>query len=294
MFCLFILKHSAAEGGASIFSESSEAVSVSQTAFGFRECDDNWQINSSDLNSESTRPDDPRPLDIIRQHYLMPASAEPYAFAVMSVPSVGQTTIVDNFFKQKTHGVFVECGAIDGQFLSNTLFLERFRSWTGLLIEPEPRNFKALKKRHRKALIANSCLSSKPHPSEFVLRQAWALSEILDFNNISYDHETIGNGDVSYKIVQCFPFYFFLLAANITAIDYFSLDIEGQELNVLKTIPWHRVDIKMISVEHKHVKEGKAAVNAHMAAAGYVAYEEMTDGAGTPGDVIFVRRDLVE
>jgi hypothetical protein len=45
--------------------------------------------------------------------------------------------------------------------------------------------------------------------------------------------------------VQCFPFYTFLLAANITTVDYFSLDVEGQEFNVLKTIPWHQVDIKV-------------------------------------------------
>ncbi|XP_047739983.1 protein Star-like isoform X2 [Hyalella azteca] len=223
----------------------------------------------------------------------MPASTEPYAFAAASLPSDGQATIVDNFFKQKTHGLFVECGAFDGQYLSNTLFLERFRAWTGLLIEPEPSNFEDLKNRHRKALIANSCLSSKPHPSEFVLRQDRALSEILDVKNISYDRETGGTGDVSYNIVQCFPFYSFLLAANITTVDYFSLDVEGQEFNVLKTIPWHRVDIKVISVEHKHVKEGKAAVNAYMATTGYVDYDELADGYGTPSDVIYVRRDLL-
>jgi hypothetical protein len=32
-------------------------------------------------------------------------------------------------------------------------------------------------------------------------------------------------------------------------VDYFSLDIEGPELEVLETIPWDRVDISAISVE---------------------------------------------
>lgn len=44
--------------------------------------------------------------------------------------------------------------------------------------------------------------------------------------------------------VQCFPFYTYLLALNITAIDYFSLDVEGSELNVLKTIPFDKINIK--------------------------------------------------
>lgn len=45
--------------------------------------------------------------------------------------------------------------------------------------------------------------------------------------------------------VQCFPLFSILSALNRTQVDYFSLDIEGDELAVLKTIPWDRVDIKV-------------------------------------------------
>jgi hypothetical protein len=37
--------------------------------------------------------------------------------------------------------------------------------------------------------------------------------------------------------------------AAIFRVDYFSLDIEGPELEVLETIPWDKVDISAISVE---------------------------------------------
>ena len=53
--------------------------------------------------------------------------------------------------------------------------------------------------------------------------------------------------DESIYKVQCFPLYSILLAANRTTIDFFSLDVEGSELDVLKTIPWDKVDIKVIS-----------------------------------------------
>ena len=43
--------------------------------------------------------------------------------------------------------------------------------------------------------------------------------------------------------VQCFPLYSILLASNFTTIDYLSLDIEGFEIKILKTIPWQRVDV---------------------------------------------------
>lgn len=48
---------------------------------------------------------------------------------------------------------------------------------------------------------------------------------------------------------QCFPLYSLLLALNNPKVNYFSLDIEGAELQVLHSVPWHLVDIEVISVE---------------------------------------------
>lgn len=47
--------------------------------------------------------------------------------------------------------------------------------------------------------------------------------------------------------VQCFPLYSILLAVGQTNIDYFSLDVEGSETDVLTNVPWHKVDIKVIT-----------------------------------------------
>lgn len=63
------------------------------------------------------------------------------------------------------------------------------------------------------------------------------------------EDEVISN-DIEKKIstvvnVQCFPLYTYLLALNVTVIDYFSLDVEGSELNVIKTIPFDKIDIKV-------------------------------------------------
>lgn len=59
--------------------------------------------------------------------------------------------------------------------------------------------------------------------------------------------EGSSKSDVPYLYkAQCFPLYSMLIAVGRTQVDYFSLDIEGSELQVLKTIPWHKVDIKVI------------------------------------------------
>ncbi len=42
----------------------------------------------------------------------------------------------------------------------------------------------------------------------------------------------------------------------MTEIDYFSLDVEGDELSVLENIPFHKIRIKVLSVEFLHAPGG--------------------------------------
>ena len=63
-------------------------------------------------------------------------------------------------------GTFLEAGAYDGEFLSNTLALEFEYKWRGILVEPNPKYFRRLIKKNRKAYAINACLSTKPWPSK--------------------------------------------------------------------------------------------------------------------------------
>ena len=46
-------------------------------------------------------------------------------------------------------GFFIEAGAADGEWFSNTLYFERHHGWTGLLVEPNPDLLSNLVKTHR-------------------------------------------------------------------------------------------------------------------------------------------------
>jgi len=49
------------------------------------------------------------------------------------------------------------------------------------------------------------------------------------------------NGLTSQKVVsfvECLPFYSILLALGNPTVDFFSLDVEGAEWDVIQTIPW--------------------------------------------------------
>lgn len=64
----------------------------------------------------------------------------------------------------------MEAGAYNGEELSNTLYLERELGWRGLLVEPDPWNFWALRKRARRAHALQACLSPKPFPREVTFK----------------------------------------------------------------------------------------------------------------------------
>ncbi len=58
---------------------------------------------------------------------------------------VGQDRfLLENFFRGKRGGVFVDIGAYDGETFSNSLFFERTMGWTGLCVEPLPSAFEKL------------------------------------------------------------------------------------------------------------------------------------------------------
>ena len=61
--------------------------------------------------------------------------------------------------------------------------------------------------------------------------------------------------DLDYEreiLVQCIPLYSVLMALNNPHIDYCSLDIEGAEAPILKTIPWNQINVTLFSVEINH------------------------------------------
>ena len=79
---------------------------------------------------------------------------------------MGESQWVDEHLKQRRDGFFVECGALNGQTYSNSLFFERERNWTGLLIEANPHYHRALLEMNRNAFVLSACLSPTAFPSK--------------------------------------------------------------------------------------------------------------------------------
>jgi hypothetical protein len=67
--------------------------------------------------------------------YILIGSEIPYKFTNPNPPlngQIGVPSIVDEILKKKQNGFFIECGAYDGESLTNTLFFEKVKNETNL------------------------------------------------------------------------------------------------------------------------------------------------------------------
>ncbi|CAC5378243.1 unnamed protein product [Mytilus coruscus] len=217
------------------------------------------------LNKQKVDMDDPRLIRLIRNYWIENPSDQPYNLKQPHVmdTSIGQAAFVDNRLHFKKGGFFVECGALDGETRSNTLIFERSRDWNGLLIEADPSNYALVKKKNRKAFTINACLSIYPYPVKLQFKKSFNVGKIVQ------DQNAKGRNIVN---VQCFPFYSIMKALNVTHVDFFSLDVEGNELEVLRTIPFDKIHIDMMTVEIAHVPGGETPVKTFVENKGVKIY----------------------
>ncbi|KAF2356270.1 Methyltransferase FkbM [Trinorchestia longiramus] len=197
-----------------------------------------FQLTDVMRGKVTLKQDDPKLIQRIRTHYLDPPSNEPYNLKVGDDPSQGQSAAIMEILGDFRDGFFIECGALDGETRSNSLVFEKKLGWKGLLVEGDPKNYKMVVQKHRKVWTSNACLSTKPFPHSVMFEQRFNLGKINQ--NVA-----LGTNKAGLAEVQCLPVYSLLVALNVTTVHYFSLDVEGVELEVLQTIPWDKVDIKV-------------------------------------------------
>ncbi|XP_059484884.1 uncharacterized protein LOC132202164 isoform X2 [Neocloeon triangulifer] len=195
---------------------------------------------------------------------------------------------VARVLKNKTRGFFIECGALDGETRSNTLWLERSLGWQGLLVEADPLNFQMVQKKGRKAWLAPTCLSTERRPIMVSFDQ--------NFNTGKIDKlaQNFKDTKIEKPVIFCTPITTLMLALNISKVDYFSLDIEGSEFEVLRTIDFEKFEISTLTVEHQHLNQsGKADMKKYMEDRGYQIVEPNYWDMPNRADFVFAKTSLL-
>ncbi len=169
--------------------------------------------------------------------------------------------LYENIFHNKKNGTFVEFGALNGIRFSNTYFFEKNLGWTGICAEPNPTLFSQLKK-NRSCICLDCCITDFIGKSKFFLITGYGvglsgLIEKYDENRVETLKKEIAPHNSTYEVinVDCRLLNDILQEHNIFHIDYLSIDTEGGELDILKSIDFDRFFIDVISVEVHH-KDG--------------------------------------
>lgn len=184
--------------------------------------------------------------------------------------------IVDEIFRDELangyKGFFIEAGASDGASGSNTLVLEKEYSWTGLLVEPNRKFFQRLAS-HRTSICKNVVLSAADGEIEF-LEAGWygTAPDLVQhiYNGALPQNEYFSSNfdGTPAETVKLQARALGSLLQEINApsvIDYFSLDVEGGELSVLKGFDFSRYHIRAMTIETKYQIGSSLHDHAHRA-----------------------------
>lgn len=215
---------------------------------------------------------------------------------------INQDLILDEkIFKSKTNGFFVEVGALDGFGASNTYFFEKERNWSGLLIEPNPIEFNKRDNHPReKSFWENCAISDVESDINFLSIEGPCnvLSGIMEFYNTQHmdrinrelqmyesypvGHELYSRKEIikmkALRLESLFDKY------GISNIDLVSIDVEGAELQVLKSINFDKVNIEVFLIENNYGLEKETAFLVER------GYKHL---ANIRWDSVFVKNDFI-
>lgn len=151
---------------------------------------------------------------------------------------------------QKRGGYFVEIGAADGVYLSNTHLLETQLGWRGLLAEPNPRFFESLQA-NRRCAISTLCVHSKAGRTvDFVAAKQGEFSRMTEIKPDDGQDEARLRGASTIQVQTTTLNDLLTEHAAPPVIDYLSIDTEGAELEILGAFDFNRWDVRAMTVEH--------------------------------------------
>ena len=165
----------------------------------------------------------------------------------------------ENIFKGYKNGIYVDVGAHDGVSLNNTLFFEKTHNWTGINVEPIKTVFDKLQINRPNNINLNCAVFNKDGEAEFLCNKGYTeiISGIKDTFDIRHLHrlqkENMQMGSSTELIkVDTKRLETICDEHNISHIHYLSIDVEGAEFEVIKSINFDKVFIDVIGFENNY------------------------------------------
>lgn len=198
-----------------------------------------------------------------------------------SKPYTGHKKILEYIDNKK--GFFVVCGGNDGYFQDPTYFLEKFKGWNGIIVEPLPIG-ELCRRNRKKSYVYRVALVPQGFDKNLI--------EFIDCNAMSFikgsidnEDEWVRQGQESQKIVakkivvpartlQSIIDEYKGKTDFYGKIDLMVVDVEGYELEVLKGLDFEKNHPVHILVE-AHTIEKLKVIKEFLAQKNYRLLDEM-------------------
>jgi FkbM family methyltransferase len=192
----------------------------------------------------------------------------------------------------KDGGFFIEAGGNDGYTQSNTYWLERFRGWSGVLVEPVPELVAEARIERPQSTVVQAALVPADHPEPTVRMTFGDLMTVVQGVHENEKEWTsaglmLGWRDPYECDVPARALSDILDEIGAPAdIDLLSLDVEGFEVQALRGLDLERHAPRHILVEMHDVDELRPPVEEILGDR-YAFAEQLS-----PVDVLYVRADV--
>lgn len=187
----------------------------------------------------------------------------------------GQDRYLDGeVFKGKERGFFVDIGANDGVTFSNSLFFEKERKWDGVCIEPLPAVFQKLTG-NRSCRCYECAISDGEGEADFI--HVDGPPEMLSGLEKNYHRRHLrrvkrelrrcGRGERKVITVRTRTLQSIMGEMGVDRVDFCSIDTEGSEMSIVKSIDFDRIRIECLVIENNY---RTMALGWHLRTRGYV------------------------
>jgi FkbM family methyltransferase len=179
-------------------------------------------------------------------------------------------------------GFFIEAGANDGYQQSNTYFLETRLGWRGVLVEGIPELFARCQALRKRSESFNCALVSAGFPDPTITMHFAGLMSVVE-GSLKSSKAQAAHVHAGLDVQRLAASYSVEVPARTLAsildgipeastIDFFSLDVEGHELEVLKGLDLTRYRPRYILVEARFFDE----VDQYLAQSDYELVEQLS------------------
>ena len=161
--------------------------------------------------------------------------------------------------KGHKNGFYVDVGAHDGITINNTLYFEKQNNWNGINVEPIKTVFDKLVSNRPNNININCAVCNKDGETEFLCNTGYTemisgIKDTFDFRHwqrLDYENEKMGATTEIIR-VNTKKLETILDENKVSHVNYLSIDVEGAEFEVIKSINFDKVFIDVIGFENNY------------------------------------------